>query len=285
MTDIKRIAQQDAKRSLAEDAGANGDDPSAETVEPGRRARAEVTVREPGILCGRPWFDAVFQQLDSGARATWELDDGDAFRTGQRICTVEASARALLRGERSAINFLQTLSGTATTARRVADRAAGTPLRILDTRKTLPGLRQAQKYAVRCGGCYNHRMGLADAVMLKENHLAFFDSLGDAARKARSQAPALPLIIEVETLEQLQEALDLQVSHLLLDNFSLEDLRAAVQRNGGRALLEASGNVNEDNLAEIVATGITCVSMGALTKHVRAIDFSMRIAPAQDGLE
>jgi len=263
------------RAALAEDVGSG--DASAELVPARARARATVVSREDAVLCGRPWFDAVFAELDPAVVVRWRAADGDPIAAGSALCEVEGRARALLAGERSALNFLQLLSGTATLARRYRDAVAGTGVRLLDTRKTAPGLRGAQKYAVRCGGCENHRLGLFDAMLVKENHIAAAGSLEAAVRAARASRPDLPLEVEVESLDELRAALACGVGRVLLDDFDLEALRAAVRDTAGRATLEASGNVTLDNVADIARTGVDAISVGALTKHVRAVDLSMRV--------
>jgi nicotinate-nucleotide pyrophosphorylase (carboxylating) len=265
-------------RALAEDVGSG--DLTAALVPAGRTGRAAVVTREAAVLCGRPWFDEVFRQVDPAVRVLWEAAEGDDVAAGQRLCRLEGTARSLLTGERTALNFLQTLSGTATVTRRYAQLVAGLPCRILDTRKTLPGLRRAQKYAVRCGGGSNHRMGLYDGILVKENHIMAAGSIAAAVSAARAGAPGVPVEVEVETLDELGQALDAGADMALLDEFSVEDLRAAVAMNRahprGPMKLEASGNVTFETLRGIAGTGVDFVSIGSLTKHVRAVDLSMR---------
>jgi nicotinate-nucleotide pyrophosphorylase (carboxylating) len=265
-------------RALAEDVGSG--DLTAALVPADRAGRATVVTREAAVLCGRPWFDEVFRQVDPAVRVLWEAAEGDDVPAGQRLCRLEGLARPLLTGERTALNFLQSLSGTATVTRRYAQRVAGLPCRILDTRKTLPGLRRAQKYAVRCGGGSNHRMGLYDGILVKENHIMAAGSIAAAVRAARAAGASVPVEVEVETLEELGQALDAGADMALLDEFSLDDLRAAVAINRahprGPLQLEASGNVTLDTLRGIAETGVDFVSIGSLTKHVRAVDLSMR---------
>jgi nicotinate-nucleotide pyrophosphorylase (carboxylating) len=269
-------------RALAEDLG-NGD-VTAALIEPSRRAEARVLAREGAILCGAAWFDEVFRQIDPGIRVQWACADGIQVARDTIICTVTGPARTILSGERTALNFLQTLSGTATAAQRFAAAVTGTNARILDTRKTLPGLRSAQKYAVRCGGAYNHRQGLFDAILIKENHIAAFGSIGAVVRRARAGSPSLLLEIEVENLVQLREALDTDADRIMLDNFTLEQLRQAVgirdAHRGKRKELEASGNIGLDNVRAIAETGVDWISTGAITKHVQATDYSMRFTSA-----
>ncbi len=260
---------------LEEDLG-SGDITAALTPEK-REAVAEVVAKEPLVLCGREWFGAIFQLLDPACHLHWEAEEGEWVEAGRRICRIEGRARALLSGERTALNLLQTLSGTATLARRFAEAVKDLPVKLLDTRKTLPGLRALQKYAVRIGGCENHRMGLYDAVLLKENHLRFFPSLKEAVHEAKRRFPELEIEVEVENLDQLEEALEAGADLILLDNFTLEELRQAVQINRGRARLEASGNVTLENVRQIAETGVDRISVGALTKNVEAVDLSMRM--------
>ncbi|MDE2088487.1 MAG: carboxylating nicotinate-nucleotide diphosphorylase [Gammaproteobacteria bacterium] len=265
-------------RALAEDVGAG--DLTAVLIPAQTRAEAVVISREPAVLCGCAWFDAVFHRLDPAVEVTWNAWDGDGVTAGQILCRLRGPARALLTGERTALNFLQTLSGTATAARRHAEAVKGTQARVLDTRKTLPGLRGAQKYAVRCGGCDNHRMGLYDAVLIKENHILAAGSITRAVQRARAAAPGKTVEVEVETLEQVQEALAAGADVLLLDNFDLQQMRAAVAIAAGRVKLEASGGITLDTLRRVAETGVDYISIGALTKDVRAIDLSMRFTPA-----
>lgn len=236
-----------------------------------------VLCKEKCVVAGRPWFDASLKALDPNVKIHWHVNEGDTVEPVKVICTFEGSSRAMVSAERTALNFLQTLSGVATVTAHYANALRGTNTSVLDTRKTLPGLRQAQKYAVRVGGGVNHRMGLYDAVMLKENHIHAAGSLTAAAEHARKNFPDLPLIIEVENLAQLREALETGCTRILIDDFSLEDMRAAVDIAAGKIPLEVSGSVTIERLAEIAATGVDYVSIGALTKHVHAIDFSMKL--------
>jgi nicotinate-nucleotide pyrophosphorylase (carboxylating) len=265
----------DVRRALEEDVGSG--DLTAELIPASGNAIAHVVTREEMVLCGRAWFDECFHQLDSGIRIEWKADDGDLLVAGTVLCTLEGNSRALLTGERAALNFLQLLSGTATISHRYSSAVAGTGAAVLDTRKTLPGLRQAQKYAVRCGGASNHRIGLFDAILIKDNHIRAAGSVTAALEQAQRIGPRGTLVeIEVENLEQLQEALDAGAGRVLLDNFSVAELRQAVEQNGGRAELEASGGVALDNVRQIAETGVNYISVGELTKHVHAIDLSMR---------
>jgi len=265
-------------RALAEDLGAA--DLTAELIGAGTRGRARVIAREAATLCGRAWFDETFRQLDVRVKILWHAADAALIEAGQVVCELEGPARSLVTGERTALNFLQTLSGTATAARAFVEIVAGTGARILDTRKTVPGLRLAQKYAVRCGGGENHRIGLFDAVLIKENHIAAVGSVTEAVRTARRQSPQVMIEVEVESLAQFREALGTDADRIMLDDFSLDDMRSAVRlrdaHDGKRQELEASGSVNATTLRAVAATGVDFISMGALTKHVRAIDFSMR---------
>jgi len=261
-------------RALTEDVGDG--DLTAALIPAATRARATVISRESAVLCGAAWFEEVFSQLDPAIDTVWEVKDGDRIERDQLLCTLHGPARSLLTGERTALNFLQTLSGTATLARRYADAVAGTRTTVLDTRKTLPGLRRAQKYAVHCGGCRNHRSGLYDAILIKENHIMAAGSLTRAVRFARELHPRITVEVEVENLQELAEALAVQPDIIMLDNFNLETLRQAVEFTAGRVQLEASGNVTLDTVRTIAETGVDFVSVGGLTKDVRAVDLSMR---------
>lgn len=265
----------DARRALAEDIGSG--DATAALLPPESRARAHVVAKEPAVLAGRPWFDACFAELDAQVTVRWAFADGDALRAGDVVCELDGPARSIVTGERSALNFLQTLSGTATATAAYVAAVAGTRTTVLDTRKTLPGLRIAQKYAVRCGGGSNHRIGLFDAVLIKENHIAAAGSLAAAVERARAHAPGLLLEVEVESLDELAQALAARADRVLLDEFSHGDLRRAVALAGGRCPLEVSGGVSLDTIAAIAASGVDFVSVGALTKHVRATDYSLRV--------
>lgn len=241
------------------------------------RVRARVIVREDAVLCGAPWFDAVMLALDQSIEVDWHYAEGDMMAAGSAVCTIEAPPRALLTAERAALNFLQLLSGVATATRRFVDVVAGTKAAILDTRKTLPGLRQAQKYAVRVGGGKNQRMALFDGILIKENHIAAAGGVSAALAAAAALDTGAPVQIEVETLAQLSEALDAGARSVLLDNFEPAHMREAVQRNAGRAVLEASGGVTMDSVRAIAETGVDRISIGGLTKDVRATDYSLRI--------
>jgi nicotinate-nucleotide pyrophosphorylase (carboxylating) len=260
--------------ALAEDVGSG--DLTAALIPEDARAEATVVSRERAVLCGAAWFDAVFQQLDPRIHSEWRATDGDRIEPDQLLCTLHGPARALLTGERTALNFLQALSGTATLARRYADLVAGAGATILDTRKTLPGLRLAQKYAVRCGGCQNHRIGLFDAVLIKENHIMAAGSITSAIATARRLHPGVTVEVEVENLAELEEALAARPDIVMLDNFDLATLAEAVRITAKRVKLEASGNVNFDTVRAIAETGVDYISIGGLTKDVRAVDLSMR---------
>ncbi len=260
--------------ALAEDVGAG--DLTAALIPEDARAEATVISRETAVLCGAAWFDAVFRQLDPRVAIDWRAADGDRIEPNQVLCTLRGPARPLLTGERTALNFLQMLSGTATLARRFADAVAGTGATILDTRKTLPGLRLAQKYAVRRGGCQNHRIGLFDAVLIKENHIMAAGSITNAIAAARRLHPGVTVEVEVENLAQLEEALAAGPDIVMLDNFDLATMAEAVRIAGGRVKLEASGNVSFDTVRQIAETGVDYISIGGLTKDVRAVDLSMR---------
>lgn len=270
--------RRDVARALAEDVGSG--DVSAAALPAGRGEEAAVVAREPGVVAGRPWFDAVFAHLDPGVEVTWSLAEGAAVAAATPLCNLAGDARALYTGERTALNFLGLLSGVATATRAHADAVAGTGAIVLDTRKTLPGLRQAQKYAVAVGGGANHRMGLYDAAMIKENHIHAAGGITQALAAIRATHGDIEITVEVETLEQLDEALAAGADRLLLDNLAPTDLSAAVARNAGRARLEASGGVDLDAIAAMAATGVDAVSVGALTKHVRSLDLSMRFRGA-----
>lgn len=265
-------------RALAEDIGSG--DITARLIPEQTTARAAVISREAAVLSGRPWFDEVFRQLDGRVQIVWHVQDGDRIQPDQTLCELRGMARPLLTGERTALNFLQTLSGTATVTARYVDAVRGTRARVLDTRKTLPGLRAAQKYAVTCGGGHNHRMGLYDAVLLKENHIAAAGSVTAALAQARAAVAAeVPIEIEVENLDQLRAALSVGATRILLDNFDLSRLAAAVHETAGRAKLEASGGITLDNIRAIAQTGVDFISIGSLTKHIHAIDLSLRFLP------
>ncbi|MEP7305236.1 MAG: carboxylating nicotinate-nucleotide diphosphorylase [Acidobacteriota bacterium] len=264
--------------ALVEDIGSG--DVTAELVPADQRVTGKVISREPAILCGRPWVTEVFRQLDPSVQLTWTADDGDRIAANQTLFEIAGLARPVLTGERAALNFLQLLSGTATATRRYVEAIAGTASTILDTRKTLPGLRTAQKYAVLCGGAQNLRIGLFDQVLIKENHIAAAGSLTEAIRAARRAAGSKKVEVEVETLQEFSEALQAAPDIIMLDEFSLSDMRAAVALNSAsdhRVKIEASGRVTLETVRAIAETGVDYISIGSITKHVRAVDLSMRL--------
>jgi nicotinate-nucleotide pyrophosphorylase (carboxylating) len=261
--------------ALAEDIGSG--DLTARVIPEPKLATGLLTTRENMVVCGAAWFDAVFARLGSAVSSEWFVADGDEVMAGTRLCRLHGQARALLTGERTALNLLQTLCGTATRARRFANAVAGTGCRILDTRKTLPGLRLAQKYAVRCGGCFNHRKGLYDGILIKENHILAAGSIAQAVAAARALKSGVTIEVEVESLPELLQALEAEVERILLDNFDLAMTREAVAVTAGRAQLEASGNVDLGTIRELAETGVDFISVGGLTKNVQAVDLSLRI--------
>lgn len=263
------------KLALEEDIGTG--DITAGLVDSKEHASATVITRETGVLCGTQFVDAVFALVDPDVKVAWKKADGDALCPNDVLFTLEGNARSILTGERAALNFLQMLSGTASYSASLARIIEGTKAKLLDTRKTIPGFRNAQKYAVTCGGCFNHRMGLFDAFLIKENHIAACGGLRRAVEQARQNAPGKPVEIEVENLEEFEQALTAVADRIMLDNFSLEDMRSAVVLNAGKAELEASGNVTEATLRGIAETGVDFISIGALTKQVIPLDLSLRI--------
>jgi len=270
------IVREDVVRALAEDVGSG--DLTAQLIPAENNSTGHILCRDSAILCGCDWVDEVFRQLDDAISIKWNLRDGDAMNENDTVCELSGNSRALLTGERTALNFLQTLSGTATLAGLYGEAISGTRAKILDTRKTLPGMRQAQKYAVTCGGGHNHRMGLYDAILIKENHIAAAGSISAALAQASAIAgPEIEIEIEVEDLTGLTEALAAGAKRVLLDNFAIEDIVTAVQMNRRRAIMEASGGITLDNVREIAKTGVDYISVGELTKNVIAIDFSMRL--------
>ncbi|WP_333873740.1 carboxylating nicotinate-nucleotide diphosphorylase [Methylobacter sp.] len=271
MTEQLKIIE--IKLFLEEDIGSG--DITAAIIPESMTAEAEVVTREDMVLCGQAWFDAVFRHLDANVNINWLAGEGESIGKNTLLCKLSGSARGLLTGERTALNLLQTLSATATVARQYADAIAGTGCKVLDTRKTIPGLRNAQKYAVACGGCYNHRIGLYDGVLIKENHIIAAGSIGQAIRTARELTSA-PVEVEVESMQEFLEAVAVKPDRIMLDNFSLEALVEAVKLNAGIEL-EASGNIGLDNIRAVAETGVDYISIGALTKHVKAVDLSMRI--------
>jgi nicotinate-nucleotide pyrophosphorylase (carboxylating) len=274
--DSQLIARQVAA-ALAEDLGAG--DVTAALVPAQQQVRAHVVAREPAVLCGTQWVTETFHQLDAAIRLDWQAADGERIAADQVLLNISGPARPILTGERTALNFLQTLSATATAASRYVEAVAGTQCRILDTRKTLPGLRLAQKYATRCGGAQNHRIGLYDMVLIKENHIIAAGSIATAIAAARRTSPGVPVEVEVESLTEFDQALAAGADIILLDELSLDDMRTAVARNrerGSKARLEASGSVTLATVRDIALTGVDYISVGSITKHVQAIDLSMR---------
>ncbi len=262
------------RSALTEDLG-NGD-VTAALIAADKMAEATIISRETAVLCGSAWVDEVYRQVDATTKVRWHKQDGERLSPDESVFSLQGPARALLSGERAALNFLQTLSGTATTAQRYARAVAGTQVCILDTRKTIPGLRTAQKYAVRCGGAHNHRIGLFDAFLIKENHIEAAGSITTAVERAQEMRADLPVEVEVENLEEFREALGAGADIVMLDNFSLSDVHSAVSLNDGQLKIEVSGNVHLDELRVLADTGIDYISVGALTKHLQSIDFSMR---------
>ncbi|AIF47283.1 carboxylating nicotinate-nucleotide diphosphorylase [Dyella japonica] len=265
----------DVERAFAEDIGTG--DATADLLPANASASATLTCREDAVMAGIDWFNACFRRLDPHVQIEWSVHDGDRVAAGSVICRLRGNARALVSAERSALNFLQLLSGTATTTAAHVAAVAGSGVRVLDTRKTVPGLRLAQKYAVRCGGGHNHRVGLYDAILVKENHIIAAGSIKAAAEAARRLHPTLLLEIEVENLDELQQALDAGADRIMLDNFTLPLMREAVAIAKGRAQLEISGNVDLSTIGDYAGTGVDFISVGALTKHVRAVDLSLRL--------
>lgn len=274
--DLVELARSDVARALAEDVGTG--DLTAALVDRSRTARARILAREPAVICGEPWVEAAVLACDPSARLTWHVGEGQRCATDQVVLEIEGKAQALLTAERTALNFLQLLSAVATKTAVFVDAVQGTRAAIVDTRKTLPGLRLAQKYAVKTGGGVNHRIGLYDAVLIKENHIAAAGGVGAVLKRVQDTAPQARFVeIEVETLAQLDEALDCGAQMVLLDNMDIPTLQEAVRRNAGRAILEISGGVNLQTVRALAETGVDRISIGALTKDVKAIDFSMRM--------
>ncbi|AKV97804.1 nicotinate-nucleotide pyrophosphorylase [Marinobacter sp. CP1] len=267
---IENVAQ-----SLREDIGDG--DITARLIPADKQATGRVITRETAIVAGREWVDEVFRQVDPAVELNWQVADGETVSPDQVLFTMQGSARSLLSSERAALNWLQSLSGVATACAGYAARVAHTGVRLLDTRKTLPGLRLAQKYAVTCGGCFNHRIGLWDAFLIKENHIAACGSIAQAIEAAHRIAPGKPVEVETENLDELEQALKAGADIIMLDEFSLEDMRTAVATTGGKAKLEASGGINADTLVPIAETGVDFISIGALTKDLKAVDLSMRL--------
>ncbi|MCK5898010.1 MAG: carboxylating nicotinate-nucleotide diphosphorylase [Methylococcales bacterium] len=264
----------DIRHFLEEDIGSG--DVTALLIDKNKTATATVITREPMVLCGQAWFDAVFKQLNSDIKIQWQHKDSDSVKENTVLCQLEGNAQSLLTGERTALNLLQTLSATATQSKAYSDAILESKTQVLDTRKTIPGLRKAQKYAVRCGGCLNHRIGLYDAVLIKENHILAAGSIEKAVKKAREQTTVM-IEVEVESMDELTQAITAKPDRIMLDNFSISMLEKAVFMNNPSIKLEASGDINLKNIAEIAKTGVDYISIGALTKHVNAINLSMRI--------
>ncbi len=266
---------QQVSAAIAEDLGTG--DITASLIPKEKQVKAQIITREEGIFCGKPWVDEVFRQLDGSITVEWLVDDGDKLYPNQCLFRLSGNARSILTGERTALNFVQTLSGTATQAYRFSQAVKDLSVKILDTRKTLPCLRLAQKYAVLCGKCENHRIGLYDAFLIKENHIAACGSIKAAITQARSIAPNKPIEVEVENFTELNEAIAEKADIIMLDNFSLEEMKQAVKIADGKIPLEASGNMNMKTLVEVAKTGVDFISIGALTKHCQALDLSLRI--------
>ncbi len=277
-TDLQRTIQNNVCQALSEDVGSG--DITASLIPEDNKATARIICREEAIICGRPWFDEVFQQLDPTVKLTWLVDEGEKVQPNQELVKLEGYARSLLTGERCAMNFLQSLSGTATRCYHYASLVNDFHVKLLDTRKTIPGLRQAQKYAVKKGGCHNHRMGLFDAFLIKENHITACGGISEAIATAREIAPGKPIEVEVETIEEFRQAQANSADIIMLDNFSIDLLIETVKLNKtlkSAAMLEASGGITKETLPEIAATGVDYISIGTLTKDCKAIDLSMRL--------
>ncbi len=276
LPELRAEIEANVRRSLREDIGSG--DITAQLIPESRLANATVITRDRAVICGTAWVDEVFRQLDARVAVHWQVQDGQQAEPNQALFHLEGPARALLSGERTALNFLQTLSAVATRCQHYANLVQGTGVKLLDTRKTLPGLRLAQKYAVTQGGCHNHRIGLFDAFLIKENHIAACGGIAAAVTSARSIAPGKPVEVEVESLDELQQALTAGADIVMLDELSLDDMRHAVAITAGRAKLEASGGINDSTLRGIAETGVDYISIGTLTKDVKAVDLSMRLA-------
>lgn len=271
--------QRAVKQALEEDIQSG--DITAALIPATEHADATIISREHAIICGQDWVNEVFSQLTEAStpiQIEWLIQEGDAVKPDQPLVKLSGQARTLLTGERTALNFMQTLSATATTCHHMSQLVAHTPVKLLDTRKTIPGLRTAQKYAALCGGCHNHRIGLYDAFLIKENHIMSAGSISTAVKQARALEPSKPVEVEVENLRQLEEALQAKSDIIMLDNFSLDDISAAVKLTNGTARLEVSGNVSEETIVPLAETGVDFISIGGLTKHIKAIDLSMRFA-------
>ena len=273
---LQSSIQDQVRRALAEDVGDG--DITAALIPADRQAQATIISREPAVLCGTAWADEVFRQVDAQIRVEWLAADGDQLVPNQPFCRISGPARGLLTGERCALNFIQTLSATATRSQHFTKLVEGTAVKLLDTRKTLPGLRLAQKYAVTCGGGHNHRIGLFDAFLIKENHIAACGGIDAAVAQARRLSPGKPVEVEVESLDELRQALAAGADIIMLDELSNEDMRTAVQITAGKAKLEASGGINENTLRAVAETGVDYISIGSLTKDIKAIDLSLRLS-------
>lgn len=272
---LQAVIVDDVRRALNEDVGDG--DITASLIPAEHRAEASIITREPAVFCGRAWANEVVRQVDANIEIEWLVSDGDQLIADQTLCRLKGPARGLLTAERCMLNFIQTLSATATRSRHFADLVKDTAVKLLDTRKTLPGLRMAQKYAVTCGGCHNHRIGLFDAFLIKENHIAACGGIAAAISKAHQIAPGKPVEVEVESLDELRQALAAGADIVMLDELSLEDMRTAVELTAGKAKLEASGGINETTLRSVAETGVDYISIGSLTKDVKAVDLSMRL--------
>ncbi|HEC51037.1 hypothetical protein LCGC14_0152150 [marine sediment metagenome] len=272
---LQAVIVDDVRRALNEDVGDG--DITASLIPAENLASASIITREAAIFCGRAWADEVVRQVDPQIQIEWLVADGDQLMADQTLCRLNGPARGMLTAERCMLNFIQTLSATATRSRYFADMVKDTTVKLLDTRKTLPGLRMAQKYAVTCGGCHNHRIGLFDAFLIKENHIAACGGIAAAINQANRIAPGKPVEVEVESLEELQQALEAGADIVMLDELSLDDMRKAVSLTAGKAALEASGGINETTLRSVAETGVDYISIGSLTKDVKAVDLSMRL--------
>ncbi|MBX9754095.1 MAG: carboxylating nicotinate-nucleotide diphosphorylase [Pseudomonadaceae bacterium] len=276
LADLADEISANVAKALREDLGSG--DITAQLISAERHATARIISRDAAVICGTAWVDEVFRQLDPNVSVQWQVQDGERVSPNQVLFTLAGSARALLSGERSALNFLQTLSAVATRSQHYAGLVQGTAVKLLDTRKTLPGLRLAQKYAVTCGGCHNHRIGLYDAFLIKENHIAACGGIAQAIQTAHQIAPGKPVEVEVESLVELEQALTAGADIIMLDELSLEDMCQAVTLTAGRAKLEASGGINDSTLRSVAETGVDYISLGTLTKDIKAVDLSMRLS-------
>lgn len=272
--DLAAVVKKNVRIALQEDIGSG--DITANLISSKAQATANIITRQTAVICGTAWVDETFRQVDPDLSIEWHVQDGDTVAPNQLLFSCTGSASSLLTAERTALNFMQCLSGTATIAQHYADLVASTDVKLLDTRKTIPGLRSAQKYAVTCGGCHNHRIGLFDAFLIKENHIAACGSIEQAIHAAHKTAPGKKVEVEVENFEQLQQAVQAKADIVMLDNFSFEQMREAVKWVNGRVKLEASGNISDETLLDTARTGVDYISIGALTKHCQAVDLSMR---------